>query len=80
MVQGEPSRRELPPSHHIARHCRRRDVRSNGTASPAAFELRPGEPHDPSHAGIFGYTEYNTDVAALLAQSVGPDEIHPAAA
>ena len=39
-----------------------------------------GEPHDPSHAGIFGYTEYNTDVAALLAQSVNPNEIYPGAA
>ena len=39
-----------------------------------------GEPHDPSHTGIFGYTEYNTDVAALLAQSVSPNEIYPAPA
>lgn len=146
MVQGEPGRRELPPSHHIARYCRRRDVRNNGTVSPAAFELRPGEEylstnwlehfhgssrqtqiagvrqaladknfrvnrtssfailnigaavnacktglnlditiialgesHDPSHAGIFGYTEYNTDAADLLAKSVSANEIYPAA-
>ena len=39
-----------------------------------------GEPHDPSHAGIFGYAEYNTDVAALLAQSVNINEIYPATA
>lgn len=147
MVQGELGRRELSPSHHIARYCRRRDVRNNGAVPPAAFELRPGEeylstnwmeyfheshrqtqiagvretlaeknfrvsrtasfvvlnigvavnacktglnldidvialgqPHDPSRAGIFGYTEHNTDAAAQLAASVSPNEIHPAAA
>ena len=147
MVQRQPGRRKLPSSHHVARYCRRRDVRSDGTVSPAAFALRPGEEylsiiwweyfydshrqtqiagvrqaladknfrvsrtasfavlnvgaavnacqtglnldvaittlaqaHDPSHAGIFGYTEYDTDTAAQLAASVNLNEIHPAAA
>lgn len=39
-----------------------------------------GESHDPSHAGIFGYTEYDTNAADLLAKSVSPKEIYPAAA
>ena len=43
MVQGRPGRRELAPSHHVARYCRPRDVRDDGAVSPAAFELRPGE-------------------------------------
>ena len=38
-----------------------------------------GEPHDLSHAGIFGYAEYNADAADLLAKSVNANEIHPAA-
>ena len=38
-----------------------------------------GDAHDPSHTGIFGYTEYDTDVAALLARQVSPGEVHPAA-
>ncbi len=37
-----------------------------------------GETHDPSHAGIFGYTEHNTDAAATLARQVR--EVYPAAA
>ena len=144
MVQGNPGWHGLEPSHHVARYCRRRDVRDNGTVTPAAFELRRGETylstnwlenfhashrqtqiagvlqaladkgfrtsrtasfavlnvgatvngcksglnldiqiialgeaHDPSHAGIFGYTEHNTDAAATLARQVG--EVHPAA-
>ena len=43
MVQRRPGRRELASSHHVARYCRRRDIRNNGALSPAAFELRPGE-------------------------------------
>ena len=145
MVQGEPGRRELEPSHHVARYCRRRDIRNDGAVSPAAFEMRPGEPylstnwleyfhdsdrqsqiagvrqaladknfrvsrtgafavlnvgaavsackaglnrqieiialgeaHDPSHTGIFGYTEYDPDIAARLATSVNSNEIYPA--
>ena len=145
MVQGRPGRRELASSHHVARYCRRRDIRNNGAVSPAAFELRPGEeylstnwleyfrnldrqsqiagvrraltdkgfrimpsaafavlnvgdatdacqtelnrsiqfvalgePHDPSHTGIFGYTIADTDTAAALAKTVR--EVHPAAA
>ena len=37
-----------------------------------------GEPHDPSHTGIFGYTMADTDTAAVLAKTV--QEVHPAAA
>ena len=37
-----------------------------------------GEFHDPSHTGIFGYTERNTDAADLLAKSVNPNDIHRA--
>lgn len=37
-----------------------------------------GETHDPSHAGIFGYTEHNTDAAATLARQI--HEVYPAAA
>lgn len=43
MVQGQLGRHELAPAHHVARHCRRRDVRDDGTVTPAAFEIRPGE-------------------------------------
>ena len=145
MVQERPGRRELASSHHVARYCRRRDIRNNGAVSPAAFEFRPGEeylstnwleyfrnldrqsqiagvrraltdkgfrirpsaafavlnvgdatdacqtelnrsiqfvalgePHDPSHTGIFGYTVADTDTAAALAKTVR--EVHPAAA
>ena len=39
-----------------------------------------GKSHDPSHAGIFGYNEYDTNAADLLAKSVNADEIYPAAA
>ena len=41
--------------------------------------LTLGESHDPSHTGIFGYSAEDTDVAALLAASVTPDEVHSAA-
>ena len=35
------------------------------------------QPHDPSHAGIYGYTDRNNiAVAAQLAASVNPNEIH----
>ena len=43
MVQGQPGRHELGASHHVARYCRGRDIRNNGTVTPAAFEVRPGE-------------------------------------
>ena len=146
MVQGQPGRHELAPSQHVARYCRPRAVREDGTLAPAAFRLRPGEeylstnwleyfhdshrliqivgvrqalvdkgfrvrpnasfavlnvgaavarcsntlnldiqfialgePHDPSHTGIFGYTAQNAVVAALLAASVDPSEVYPAA-
>ena len=146
MVQGEPGRRALGPSHNVARYCRPRDVRDDGAVSPAAFELRPGEAylstnwleyfhdsdrptqiagvrqaltdkgfqvrraarfavlnvgvavaacsdqlnlaiqfvvlgesHDPSHTGIYGYTASHALAAAALAESVSPNEIHPAA-
>ncbi len=37
-----------------------------------------GESHDPSHAGIYGYTTRNAAAAALLAMSVDSNEIYPA--
>ena len=150
-----PAQRErLAEHHHIARHCRARDI-ANGMPRENAFRLRPGEEylstnwleyfhdsdrqsqiagvrakpsvirqaiwqtkafavsrtgvfavlnvgaavsackmgrnldvaivalgeaHDPSHTGIFGYTEHDTDIAALLAASVRLDEVHPAIA
>ena len=37
-----------------------------------------GESHDPSHTGIYGYTEHNAKTAAVLAKSVNPDEVYPA--
>ena len=43
MVQREFSRGEIAPAHHVARYCRGRDIRNDGTVSPVAFELRPGE-------------------------------------
>ena len=36
-----------------------------------------GEAHNPSHAGIFGYTEHNTDASSTLARQVR--EVYPAA-
>ena len=148
MVQETYSRRELEPAHHVARYCRPRYIREDGTLAPSAFRIRPGEEflsanwleyfhdsersdqisgvrqalagkgfrvsgggsfavlnvadstavtrdnlniaiqfivlgetHDPSHAGIFGYTAENSAViAVMLAQSVNPNEIYPAAA
>ena len=146
MVQGQTGRRQLSDSHHVARHCRPRDVGATREPIDTAFRLRPGEecrstnwmeyfhdsdrqvqivavrraltdkgfqvrrsasfavlnvgaavavcsnrqnveiqfvalgePHDPSHAGIYGYTEHNVAVAALLATLVAPNEIYPAA-
>ena len=38
-----------------------------------------GEAHDPSHTGIYGYSAEDTDVAALLAASVAPNEVYSAA-
>ena len=38
-----------------------------------------GEAHDPSHTGIYGCAD-SVRAAAVLAQSVNPNEIHPAAA
>ena len=37
-----------------------------------------GEPHDPSHTGIYGYTAHHTAVAAALAGAVAPDGLYPA--
>lgn len=37
------------------------------------------EPHDPSHTGIFGMLGNEAKAAQLLAQSVNPAEIYPAA-
>ena len=146
MVQGEPNHGALGPEQHVARYCRPRSIRADGTLAPAAFRLRPGEeylstnwleyfhdshrllqivgvrqalvdkgfrvrpnasfavlnvgaavarcrstlkfdiqfialgePHDPSHTGIFGYTAQNAAVAALLAELVSPGEVYPAA-
>ena len=36
-----------------------------------------GEPHDPSHTGIYGYTAHHTAVAAALAGAVAPNALHP---
>lgn len=36
-----------------------------------------GEPHDPSHTGIFGYNAEDTDTAVALARLAR--EVHPAA-
>ena len=144
MVQGRSTGIELAYSHHVARYCRRRRLRSDGRPLRDAFLLRfgeeylstnwmeyfrdserlaqiagvlqslvdkgfrasrtasfavlnvgaaittckndsdldiqiiaLGETHDPSHAGIFGYTEHNTDAAATLARQVR--EVYPAA-
>ena len=41
--------------------------------------LTLGEPHDPSHTGIFGYTAANTDVATLLSKQITAHEVYPAA-
>ena len=49
MVQVHPGGIALSDSHHVARHCRRRHLRSDGQCSEPcrplrdAFELRPGE-------------------------------------
>ena len=37
-----------------------------------------GEPHDPSHTGIYGMLGNEAKAAQLLAQSVNPAEIYPA--
>ena len=37
-----------------------------------------GEPQDPSHTGIYGYTAHNTAVAAALAGAVASNALHPA--
>ena len=146
MVHGQIGRHELPQTHHVARHCRRRDIAADGVVEEGAFRLRPGEEylstnwleyfhdshrllqivgvrqalvdkgfrvrptasfailnvgaavarcsntlnldiqfialgesHDPSHTGVFGYTAQSAVVAALLAASVDPSEVYPAA-
>ena len=146
LVQGHNGPYELPAAHHVARHCRRRDIAADGLIEEGAFRLRPGEEylstnwleyfhdadrqsqiagvrqaladkgfrvsrsasfavlnvgvaaaqcrntlnldiqfialgeaHDPSHTGIFGYTAQSATVAALLAASVDPNEVYPAA-
>ncbi len=146
MVQGANSRRELESEDHVARYCRPRYIREDGTVAPSAFHIRPGEeflstnwleffhdsersvqisgvhqalaskgfrvsgsgafvvlnvgdsvmftrdnlnvaiqffalgePHDPSHAGIFGYTAENSaNIAAMLAQSLEPEQFYSA--
>ena len=40
--------------------------------------VRLGEPHDPSHTGIYGMVGNETKAAQLLAQSVRPAEVYPA--
>lgn len=144
MPLASPQRGPLLKYHHIARHCRARDM-INGMPRENAFRLRPGEEflstnwleyfhdsdrqvqivevhqalsdkgfrvgrnaafailnvgvaiaackrslnldiqvialgeaRDPSHTGIYGYSTEDTDVAALLAASVDPNEVHPA--
>ena len=37
-----------------------------------------GDPHDPSHTGIYGYADHNTAVAAVLAAMVAADGLYPA--
>ena len=41
--------------------------------------LTLGEPHDPSHTGIYGCPPENTDAATLLAKSVALNEMYSAA-
>lgn len=65
MVQGEPGRNELASSHHVARYCRRRDIRNDGSVSPAAFQIRPGEEYLSTN-----WLEYFHDYARLI-QIVG---------
>ena len=43
MVQGCATGIELAYSHHVARYCRRRHLRSDGRPLRDAFLLRPGE-------------------------------------
>ena len=43
MVQGQPRRRELRHTHHVARYCRPRDIGDSGRLLATAFRLRPGE-------------------------------------
>ena len=43
MVQGRSTSIELAYSHHVARYCRRRRLRSDGRPLRDAFLLRPGE-------------------------------------
>ena len=37
-----------------------------------------GEPHDPSHTGIYGMIANDTRAARLLAASVNQNEVYPA--
>ncbi len=43
MAYGRPGRHELLASHHVARYCRPRALRSDGRPLRDAFLLRPGE-------------------------------------
>ena len=43
MVQRAAGHHELASSQHVARYCRPRAIREDGTLAPAAFRLRPGE-------------------------------------
>ena len=37
-----------------------------------------GEPHDPSHTGIYGLASDKARAAQVLAQAVSPGEVYPA--
>ena len=43
MVQGRSTGVELAHSHHVARYCRRRHLRSDGRPLRDAFLISPGE-------------------------------------
>ena len=51
MVQRRPGRRELASSHHVARYCRRRDIRNNGALAPFAV-LNVGDATDACRAQL----------------------------
>ena len=43
LAQRQPGRRELAPTHHVARYCRPRDIGMDGQLIETAFTPRPGE-------------------------------------
>ena len=65
MVQRQAGRHELPPEHHVARHCRPRDFSAKGLLLDSAFELRPGEEYLSTN-----WLEYFHDAHRLI-QIVG---------